>query len=327
VLAGSAAGVQLADGQQLSPASKGGSRGAPKRGSSSRTPREAPGGGSGSSRRAGPKERFNEGRPNRDRRRQIDKRELGGDQVEGRQAVLELLNARRREVKQVWIVDGLDPTPELDKISSLASRSGARVMAVPFRRIDLEARTRSHQGVLAKAAPLTETPLDDLATATKGVKPFLLVLDGVTDPQNVGALLRIAECAGITGVVLGRHNAAHITPTVAKVAAGAVEYLRFAIAPGIPTAISNLSEAGVICIGLDPEATTDIYEIKVGDDATPNGIALVLGDEGKGLASLTRRRCSQLVSIPQQGKIASLNVAAAGAVACFELAKKIARKA
>jgi 23S rRNA (guanosine2251-2'-O)-methyltransferase len=277
-------------------------------------------------RRGAPRERFGEGRQTNDWRRQIDKRELGGDQIEGRQAVLELLNARRREVKQVWIADGIDPTPELDKISSLAARSGARVMVVPFRRIDSEARTRSHQGVLAKAAPLTETSLDELFAATKKTRPFLLVLDGVTDPQNLGALLRIAECAGVTGVVLARHNAAHITPTVAKVAAGAVEYLRFAIAPGIPTAISSLSDAGIYCLGLDPSATTSIYEIEVDDEATPNGLALVLGDEGKGLASLTRKRCAQLASIPQHGKIASLNVAAAGAVACFELSKKITRK-
>lgn len=258
---------------------------------------------------------------------QPDRRELGGDQIEGRQAVLELLVARRREVKQIWIADGLDPTPELDKIMSLGSRSGARVMVVPSRRIDSEARTRSHQGVVARATPLSETSLDDLSqVVTKNkhiMRPFLLVLDGVTDPQNVGSLLRIAECAGVTGVVLARHNAAHVTPTVAKVAAGAIEYLRFCIVGGIPSAIASLSDAGVQCTGLDPSADDSIYEMHADEDSAPEGIALVLGDEGKGLGSLTRRRCTQLASIPQHGKIGSLNVAAAGAIACFELSKKM----
>jgi 23S rRNA (guanosine2251-2'-O)-methyltransferase len=202
------------------------------------------------------------------------------------------------------------------------------VLVVPARRLDAEARTRSHQGVVAIAASLEETSLDQLCeplkTGATTRLPFVLVLDGVTDPQNVGALLRVAECAGATGVVLSRHNAAHVTPTVAKVAAGAVEYLRMAVAPGIPAAIGRLASAGIYCIGLDAGAEESIYEIELdGTGALECGIALVLGDEGKGLGSLTRRRCSVLASIPMHGTIASLNVASAGSVACFELARRL----
>jgi 23S rRNA (guanosine2251-2'-O)-methyltransferase len=231
----------------------------------------------------------------------------------------------------VWIAEGLDPTSELDQITRLATHGGARVLVVPARRLDAEARTRSHQGVVAIAAPLEETSLDQLCepvTVGRATRlPFVLVLDGVTDPQNVGALLRVAECAGATGVVLSRHNSAHVTPTVAKVAAGAVEHLRMAVAPGIPAAIARLASAGVYCIGLDAGADESIYEIDLaGTGALECGVALVLGDEGKGLGSLTRKRCAVVASIPLRGTIASLNVASAGSIACFEIARAVARQ-
>ena len=186
--------------------------------------------------------------------------------------------------------------------------------------------TRSHQGVLALAAPLEEATLDQLCEPVGPKRnprpPFLLVLDGVTDPQNVGALMRIAECAGVTGVVLGRHGTAHVTPTVAKVAAGAVEHLRIAVAPGIPTALLRLGASGVMCIGLDAHGPVSIYSLGVEVD-TRSGTALVLGGEGRGLSSLTKRRCAVLASIPQHGSLCSLNVASAGAIACFEMARHL----
>ena len=144
------------------------------------------------------------------------------------------------------------------------------------------------------------------------------MLDGVTDPHNVGALLRTAQCAGVTGVVLARHRAAHVTPTVAKVAAGAIEHLDFAVAPGVPSALRRLDELGVTSVGLEADAPTSLFELSLGVGAP---VALVMGAEGKGLASLTRRRCSVLAAVPQFGALGSLNVAAAGAVACFEIAR------
>jgi 23S rRNA (guanosine2251-2'-O)-methyltransferase len=149
--------------------------------------------------------------------------------------------------------------------------------------------------------------------------PFLLVLDGVTDPHNVGALLRSAECAGVTGVVLPRHRAVHVTPTVAKVAAGAVEHLDIAVVPGVPNALRRLDELGVTSIGLDAGAPASLFD---GGFDADGPVALVVGAEGRGLASLTRRRCSALVAIPQFGALSALNVAAAGAVACFEVARR-----
>ncbi|HTZ08094.1 MAG TPA: RNA methyltransferase [Acidimicrobiales bacterium] len=251
------------------------------------------------------------------------RRSLGGEQVEGRQAVRELLAAGRRPVREVWVAEDLDPSPQLDEIERLATRRRARLVPVPRGRLEAAARTDAPQGVLALARPLEETDLDELCRVRRGTAPFLLVLDGVTDPHNLGSLLRTAECAGITGVVLPRHRSALVTPTVTKVAAGAVEHLALAVVPGIPAALQRMGRLGVTSIGLDAGAPGSVFDLDA-DVAGPT--ALVLGSEGRGLGQLARRRCSILVAIPQHGRLEALNVAAAGAVACFELAHRRARR-
>jgi 23S rRNA (guanosine2251-2'-O)-methyltransferase len=244
---------------------------------------------------------------------------LGGDQIEGRQAVRELLAAGRRPVFEVWIAEDLDPSPLIDDIERLATRRRVRLLFVPRTKLDRAARTDAPQGVMARARPLEEVELDALGRGQRKVVPFLLVLDGVTDPHNVGALLRTAECAGVTGVVLPRHRAVHVTPTVAKVAAGAVEHLEISVVPGVPNALRRLDELGVTSIGLDAGAPASLFD--AGFDAE-GPVALVVGAEGRGLASLTRKRCSALAAIPRFGALNALNVAAAGAVACFEVARR-----
>jgi len=216
------------------------------------------------------------------------------------------------------MADGMDPAPILDEIEALAARRRVKVEYVSRRRIDLVARTEGPQGVVATARPVPETPLDELCTPVRGTQPFLVVVDGVTDPQNLGALLRSAECAGVTGVVLPRHRSVHLSPTVAKVAAGAIEYLPMALVPGIPATLQRLSAAGIWTVGLDAGSPRSLYGLPLGAEA----VALVLGSEGEGLAPLTRKRCDALVSIPQRGTLSSLNVATAGAIACFDLARR-----
>jgi 23S rRNA (guanosine2251-2'-O)-methyltransferase len=253
---------------------------------------------------------------------------LGGDQVEGRRAVRELLAAGRRQVRALWLAEGLDPSPQLDEIESLAARRRVRVEAVPRARLDAAARTEAPQGVLARARPVEPVDLDDLAgggdtrrSRGRGAgrrTPFLVVVAGVTDPRNLGALLRSAECAGVTGVVLPRHRAVHLSPTVAKVAAGAIEHLDFALVGGIPNALDRLSSLGVWTFGLASESTRSIYDAGIGDGP----VALVVGGEERGLAPLVRRRCDEVVGIPQHGALESLNVGVATAVACFEVARR-----
>jgi 23S rRNA (guanosine2251-2'-O)-methyltransferase len=239
--------------------------------------------------------------------------------VEGRQAVRELLSANRRPVKSLLMAEGMDAAAILDEIEALATKRRVKVSYVSRRRIDMVARTEGPQGVVALARPVEEVSFEKLCAPTRsGRQPFLLVLDGITDPHNLGALLRSAECAGVTGIILPRHRSAHLSPTVAKVAAGAIEYLPMSLVPGIPAALQRLSTAGVWSVGLDGDAPTSLYELPLG----PEPVALVLGSEGTGLAALTRKRCDALASIPQHGTLSSLNVATAGAIACFDIARR-----
>jgi 23S rRNA (guanosine2251-2'-O)-methyltransferase len=259
----------------------------------------------------------------RDRQGRSRGRGLGGEQVEGRRAVRELLVSGRRAVRELWIAEETGRSAQLEEIERLASRNRLRVSVVGRRKLDAMARTDRHQGVLARAAPLEEAALEDLCKQGREEDPFLVVVDGMSDPQNLGALLRTAECAGVTGVVLPRHRAAHVTPAVAKAAAGAIEHLEIAVVPGVPSALLRLAEHGVFSIGLEPGSDVSLFDPGL---ELHGPVALVLGSEGKGLGALSRRRCDLLAAIPQRGAIGSLNVAAAGAVACFELARRRAER-
>lgn len=258
-------------------------------------------------------------------------RGLGGDQVEGRQAVRELLIAGRRPVREVWMLDQRDDAPILQDIRELAASERVPVTTVGKGRFHAQARCEAPQGVLALAAPLPEVDLDALVAGTAatagaatgadpsaaGRPPFLVALDGVTDPGNLGAVLRSAECAGVTGAILPRHRAVHVTPAATKAAAGAVEHVPMAVVGGLPSAIAELRRAGVHVVGLDGAAPQSLYDVAGADGP----ICLVLGAEGRGLSRLVRERCDQVVAIPMAGALGSLNVSAAAALACFEIAR------
>lgn len=213
------------------------------------------------------------------------------------------------------MAEDLDPAPILDLILEQASRRHIPVRRVARPRLDGAARTDAPQGVLAHADPLPEADYDELLAAPM---PFLLAVDGVTDPQNLGALLRSADAAGATGAVLARHRAVHVTPAVTKAAAGAIERLPLTVVPGLPAAVSRARDAGVWVVGLVTESGQDLFAQRLGDGP----VMAVLGAEGKGLSRLVRERCDLLATIPLRGALASLNVAAAGAVALFELARQ-----
>lgn len=215
------------------------------------------------------------------------------------------------------MADDLDRADIVDDIIGLAAELGVPVRTVGRKRLAAEAATRSHQGVVARAGRLPDVALDDLIRTDRPRAPFLLVVDGVTDPGNLGAMLRTAECAGVTGVVLGRHRSAHITPTVTKAAAGAVEHVPMAVVGGIPAALAELAAAGITTIGLDAAGERSIFEAIPG----PDPVALVLGAEGRGLSRLVKERVDILVAIPLHGSLNSLNVSAATAVACFEVVR------
>jgi 23S rRNA (guanosine2251-2'-O)-methyltransferase len=330
----------------VSPAKRGGGRGkptsrsaGPPKGKSKGKPRSAPGPGSGPRSASGPRaaapargsgrgrataasKRGRPAVPDRDDRSRSrpTNRGLGGDQVEGRQATRELLLAGRRRVREVLVAEQQDENDFLQEIIDLALELKVPVREISRPRLLREARTEAPQGVIAHAAALTEHDLDELATRRKGrPAPFLVAVDGVTDPGNLGALIRSAECAGVTGLVLPRHRAVHITPAVAKAAAGAIEHVPMAIVGGLPTALSRLREMDVWIAGLDAAGDRSLFDLSI-DASAP--MCLVLGSEGKGLARLTRERCDELANLPLLGHLGSLNVAAAATVACYEITRR-----
>ena len=247
----------------------------------------------------------------------VERSGLGGDQIEGVRAVRELLVAGRRRTREVLISTDREDSPLLDDIRELAGQLNVQVTELGRTKLAAAARTTSHQGVVARAAPLEEHELDDLLRDRPDRAPFLLACDGITDPGNLGALLRTAECAGVSGVVLPRHRAVHVTPAVTKAAAGAVEHLRFCIVGGLPAALARATELGALVIGLDMGGTVSLHDLPSLD----RPVVVVLGAEGRGLGRLARERCEIVASIPMFGAIESLNVSVAGALALYEVVR------
>ena len=236
----------------------------------------------------------------------------------------ELLIAGRRKVHEIWISAELEGDAGVDDIVTIAEAQRVQVVHVAKSRLEREARSEAPQGVLAHAAELPEADLGDLLRGDGTTPPFLVAVDGVTDPGNLGAIVRSCDGAGVTGVLLPRHRAVHVTPTVAKAAAGAVEFVPMALVPGLPAVLGQMKDFGIWTVGLDDGADRSLFDL--GDLAT-EPVCLVLGAEGAGLSRLVRDRCDAIASIPMLGGVASLNVSAAAALATYEVARARARRA
>ncbi len=239
----------------------------------------------------------------------------GGDRVEGRQAVRELLLANTRRVREIVLQEGLDNATILEDIEILATDQGVSIRTLGRNAFDAHAQTESSQGVLADADPLETVEIEDLIETNN---PFLVMVDGVTDPHNLGAIFRSADASGADGIILPKHRSARITPTVAKASVGAIEHVPVANVAGVPAAIQTLQKHDVWVVGLDEAADRSIFDFDIADQP----LCLVLGAEGPGLSRLTRERCDALVSIPMQGAVASLNVSTAATVAMFDVARR-----
>ncbi|MEN9593561.1 MAG: hypothetical protein RLY23_44 [Actinomycetota bacterium] len=242
-------------------------------------------------------------------------RGLGGDQVEGVNAVRELLRADRRDVKELLISVGRENSPAIEEIIELAREQRVRVREVGATQMEAVARSESPQGVIALASSIEPVEIDALL---EDPRAFIVVLDGVTDPGNLGAVMRTAEQAGATGFVLPKHRSARLTPSAMKAAAGAAEWLPIAQTSGVPSFLERAKRAGVWSVGLDANGDVDVNEIPVADAP----LVIVLGAEGSGLSRLTRGRCDLIASIPTFGHLDSLNVSAAAAIACFAVARR-----
>jgi 23S rRNA (guanosine2251-2'-O)-methyltransferase len=226
------------------------------------------------------------------------------EQVYGRRAVREALRGRRA-VLELWATERA-----LAAETWLRETAGVRVQVRPERALSAEAGTADHQGVLAWCEPYPYVDADELVAAAH---PLLVCLDGVTDPHNLGAVARSAECAGATGLVLPAHRSARVTPAVCRASAGAVEHVPVAIVTNLATWIREAHAPALWFWAATAESDTPMWSA----DLT-GGVALVLGAEGKGLRPLVRRACDYDVAIPLAGRIESLNVSVAAGLLLFE---------
>ena len=252
------------------------------------------------------------GRPGRSREPERVPEETEG-QLEGRNAIQEALKSGRA-IDKVFVAAG-DTDRALQRLAAQAKEAGAVVVPVDRRKLDAMSTTHSHQGIIALAAAHTYYTIDDLLeeAASRGEAPLLVICDELSDPHNLGAILRSAECAGAHGVIIPKRRSVGLTATVAKASAGAVEYMKVARVTNISAAISELKEKGVWVFGTAAEGSIPMYKA---DLAGPT--AIVIGNEGVGMSQLVRKNCDVMVSIPMKGRISSLNASAAASILLYE---------
>lgn len=228
--------------------------------------------------------------------------------------MLEFLRAGR-PAEKVLISRDLDPSSIIGEIRKRAEGAAIPVRLVPKEQIDRSAGGTNHQGVVAITGPFQYAPLDELLARPT---PALLFLDGLTDPHNLGSLLRSADGAGFDGVVIPAHRSVGVTAAVRRVSAGAAEVVPVARVPNLGRGVDEAREAGIWIVGMDEKAAVDIYS----SASLEPPVGLVLGSEDRGISPNLKKRCDDLVRIPSRGRLASLNVAVAGAVAMFEIARR-----
>ncbi|HNY00169.1 MAG TPA: 23S rRNA (guanosine(2251)-2'-O)-methyltransferase RlmB [Oscillospiraceae bacterium] len=242
---------------------------------------------------------------------------LKNEIIEGRNAVIEALRAGRT-IDKIYIAAG-DTDKTLGHIASKAKALGIVVVDADRRKLDFMSVTKAHQGVVAVCAVREYASVDDILAAAgeKNEAPFVIVCDEVSDPHNMGAIIRSAECAGAHGIVIPKRRSAGLTAIVDKASAGAAEHALVARVPNIPAAIGELKEKGLWIYGTAADGSSDLWNT---DFTGP--MALVIGSEGDGMGRLVRERCDFIVSIPMKGRVTSLNAAAAAAVTMYEVLRQ-----
>jgi 23S rRNA (guanosine2251-2'-O)-methyltransferase len=236
--------------------------------------------------------------------------------IYGIHAVEEALASRGRGFEYVAMATGRGDK-RLEKIAQLCRTIGVPVRAIPRDQLSRLANTANHQGVVAVTAEKQYSDLDDVLKNKRGEYSFVVVLDGVEDPHNLGAVIRAAEGAGVDGIVIPERRAAGVTATVVKTSAGASEYLPIAKVTNISRTLEEIKSRNIWTVGLDERAGQfyDLLDYKM-------DCALVLGAEGHGLHQHVREKCDHLVSIPMLGKVASLNVSVAAAIVMYEVERQ-----
>ena len=246
----------------------------------------------------------------------MDKREFN-DQVEGRNAVLELLESDR-DINKIFISDG-EKHGSINKIIALAKEKKVIIKEVSKAKLNQMSQTENNQGVIAIVPPFNYCEIEDVLDLAKdrNEKPFVLILDGIEDPHNLGSIIRTAETAGVHGIIIPKRRAANVNSTVAKVSAGAVEYMKIARVNNINDAINTLKENDIWICGTDMNTNKYYY-----DEDFKGGIGIVIGSEGYGMSRLVKENCDFLVKIPMKGKITSLNASVSAGIVMYEVVKQ-----
>ena len=247
----------------------------------------------------------------------IARREPPEGLIEGRNAVLEALRSGRT-IDHVFLAEG-DTDRALSRLAGMAREAGAVVKTADRRKLDAMSPTGAHQGVIAFAAAHAYSTVDEmLAEAeSKGEAPLLVICDELSDPHNLGAILRSAECAGAHGIIIPKRRSVGLTAVVGKSSAGAVEYMKVARVANLPAVIEDLKKRGVWIFGTAASGDRLLYDADLRGPA-----ALVIGSEGFGMSRLVEERCDFLVRIPMMGHINSLNASAAASILLYEAVRQ-----
>ena len=237
--------------------------------------------------------------------------------IEGRNAVIEALRLGT-PIDKIYLMKG-DTDKTLGHIASKARAAGIVVVDADKRKLDAMSRTHSHQGVIALGAVREYVTVETIleAAAAKGEKPLVVVCDEISDPHNLGAILRTAECAGAHGVIIPKRRSAGLTAIVAKTSAGAVSYVPVARVANVAATLNDLKKQGLWVFGTAADGATTLYDADL-----KGGAAIVIGSEGDGMSRLVAETCDFLVSIPMKGRISSLNASAAAAILLYEAVRQ-----
>ena len=237
--------------------------------------------------------------------------------IEGRNAVIEALRSGTA-IDTIYLQKG-ETDKTLGHIASRARAAGTVVVEADRRKLDAMSRTHAHQGVIALASVREYVSVESILNSAreKGEAPLLVVCDEISDPHNLGAIIRTAYCAGAHGVIIPKRRSAGLTSVVAKTSAGAVSYLPVARVPNLPALLKVLKGQGVWVFGTAAGGTTDLYHVDLKGPA-----AIVIGSEGEGMSRLVEENCDFLVSIPMKGGLNSLNASAAAAVLLYEAVRQ-----
>lgn len=239
------------------------------------------------------------------------------DQIEGRNAVLELLESDK-DINKIYITKG-ELKGSINKIIAIANEKKVIIVQKDKKQMDMMAQSENYQGVIAVVPPYEYVEVEDILEVAKerNEDPFILILDGIEDTHNLGAIIRTAETAGVHGIIIPKRRAAQVNSTVSKVASGALEYMKIARVNNITDTISKLKDKGVWICGTAIDADKFYY-----DQNLTGPLAIVIGNEGKGISDLVKRNCDFLVKIPMKGKVTSLNASVSTGIIVYEAVKQ-----